>query len=41
MEFDIENRKLVMKGTIAENPCKNKEKIKKVTASTLSVYPPN
>lgn len=42
MVFDYENRKFVKKGTISEkSEPKNKEKAKKVTASTLSVYPPN
>jgi hypothetical protein len=41
MEYDYVNKKFVRKGTIAVNPSKNAEKIKKVTASTLSTYCPN
>jgi len=42
MVFDYENKKFVRQGTISENSQpKNQEKVKKVTASTLSVYPPN
>ena len=41
MEYDYVNKKFIRKGTIAVNPSKNAEKIKKVTASTLSTYPPN
>lgn len=42
MVFDYEAKKFVKKGTISEkSEPKNKEKAKKVTASTLSVYPPN
>lgn len=41
MVFDYENKKFIKKGTISEKEPKNKEKVKKVTASTLSVYPPN
>lgn len=42
MVFDYENKKFVRKGTISEKSTPgNAEKAKKVTASTLSVYPPN
>lgn len=42
MVYDYENKKFIKKGTISEkSEPKNKEKAKKVTASTLSVYPPN
>jgi hypothetical protein len=42
MVFDYENKKFVRKGTISEkSQPNNTEKAKKVTASTLSVYPPN
>ena len=41
MVFDYENKKFIRKGTISEKQPKNQEKVKKVTASTLSVYPPN
>lgn len=42
MVYDYENRKFIKKGSISEkSEPKNKEKAKKVTASTLSVYPPN
>ena len=41
LEYDYENKKYVRKGIIAPNPTKNQEKAKKVTASTLSYYPPN
>ena len=42
MVYDYENKKFLKKGTISDkSEPKNKEKAKKVTASTLSVYPPN
>jgi WD40 repeat protein len=42
MVFDYENKKFIRKGTISEkSKPKNTEKAKKVTASTLSTYPPN
>lgn len=41
MEYNYSKKKFTKRGTIAENPSKNIEKVKKVTASTLSVYPPN
>ena len=42
MVFDYEARQFVKKGTISEKTQpKNAEKAKKVTASTLSAYPPN
>lgn len=41
MVFDYENKRFVRKGTISEKQPKSQEKVKKVTASTLSVYPPN
>ena len=41
LEFNYDQKVFVRKGTIAVNPSTNKEKIKKVTASTLSIYPPN
>lgn len=41
MAYDFVQKKFLNKGTIAVNGSKNQEKIKKVTASTLSSYPPN
>lgn len=42
MVFDYENKSFVRKGTISEkSKPSNEAKAKKVTASTLSVYPPN
>lgn len=42
MVFDYEQKRFIRKGTISEkSEPGNKEKAKKVTASTLSVYPPN
>ena len=42
MVFDYEQKKFLRKGTISEkSQPKNAEKAKKVTASTLSVYPVN
>jgi hypothetical protein len=41
MAYDFREKKFLNKGTIAVNGSKNQEKIKKVTASTLSIYPPN
>lgn len=42
MVYDYEQKKFIRKGTISEkSEPGNKEKAKKVTASTLSVYPPN
>ena len=41
LEYDYEKKIFIRKGTLAENPTKNLEKAKKVTASTLSVYPAN
>lgn len=42
MVYDYEAKKFIKKGSISEkSEPKNKEKAKKVTASTLSVYPPN
>jgi WD40 repeat protein len=41
LELDYENKRYVKRGTIAPNPSKNEAKIKKVTASTLSIYAPN
>lgn len=42
MVFDYLKKQFIRKGTISEkSEPKNKEKAKKVTASTLSVYPPN
>jgi len=38
--FDYEQKRFVKKGTLSEKTPKP-EKVKKVTASTLSVYPPN
>ena len=39
--FDYEERKLKRKGILTEKGSTKEEKIKKVTASTLSQYPPN
>jgi hypothetical protein len=41
LEFDYKEKKFLRKGVISEKPTKNKEKEKKVTASTLSIYPAN
>ena len=42
MVFDYENKRFIRKGTISEKSVpKNTKKAKSVTASTLSVYPPN
>ena len=41
LEYNYEKKQFVSKGTLAENPTKNLEKAKKVTASTLSIYPAN
>lgn len=42
MVFDYENKRFIRQGKISEkSEPKNKEKAKKVTASTLSVYPVN
>lgn len=41
MVFDYEERKFDRKGTVSDHRSENKEKVKAVTASSMSVYPPN
>jgi len=41
LEFNYEKKEFVRKGILAQNPTKNHERAKKVTASTLSYYPAN
>ena len=41
LEFNFDKKEFVRKGVIAANPSKNAERLKKVTASTLSTYPAN
>lgn len=41
LEFDYEAKRFVREGIIGAKPTKNTERVKKVTASTLSKYPPN
>lgn len=42
MEFNYEQKKFIRKGVISENnQPKNQKRVKEVTASTLSEFPPN
>lgn len=41
MVFDYEEKKFDRKGTVSDHRSENKEKVKAVTASSMSVYPPN
>jgi hypothetical protein len=41
MEFNYETKRFVREGVLSTNKPKNEKKVKEVTASTLSQYPPN
>lgn len=39
--YDYETKKFDRKGTVSDHKSQNAKKIKEVTASSMSVYPPN